>query len=74
MPLNKITWQKVGGVTAPGRYMLSFGWLTVTPEDLAVWEKYPNAVFTLLKMSTATGEGDEFHLGTFEPGTDFSPP
>jgi hypothetical protein len=54
--------------------MLSFGWLTVTPEDLAVWEKYPNAVFTLLKMSTATGEGDEFHLGTFEPGTDFSPP
>jgi hypothetical protein len=68
LPLNKITRQKVGGVTAPGRYMLSFGWLTITPEDLAVWQEYPNAVFTLIKMSTATNEGEEFHLGTFEPG------
>jgi len=68
LALNKITRQKVGGVTAPGRYMLSFGWLIITPEDLAVWREYPNAVFTLIKTPLATNGGEEFHLGTFEPG------
>ena len=28
--VNKITWQRAGGVTEPGRYMFTFGWLTVT--------------------------------------------
>jgi hypothetical protein len=41
--VNKITWQKAGRVTEPGRYMFKFGWLTVTADDLAIWEKYPNA-------------------------------
>ena len=35
--INKITWQKAGRVTEPGRYMLKFGWLTVTADDLAIW-------------------------------------
>ena len=35
--VNKITWQKAGRVTEPGRYMFTFGWLTVTAEDLAVF-------------------------------------
>jgi len=66
--VNKITWQQVGNVTAPGRYMFRFGWLTVTAEDLAVWEKFPDALFALVKTAavTATDEPEEFHLGAFD--------
>jgi hypothetical protein len=72
--VNKITWQRAGGVTEPGRYMFTFGWLTVTPADLAIWKQFPDAAFTLVELphaSEAAGEdeevhGDEFHLGTFE--------
>ena len=73
MPVNKITWPQVGRVADPGRYMFTFGWLTITAEDLAVWKAYPNAAFTLLQTRTPLGEaadetssGDEFRLGTFE--------
>jgi hypothetical protein len=34
--------------------MFKFGWLTVTPEDLAVWEQFPNAAFTLVTTAAAT--------------------
>jgi hypothetical protein len=69
--VNKISWHKVGGVTEPGRYMFTFGWLTVTAEDLAVWKQYPQAMFTLVKLPAASdadtgGAGEEFHLGAFE--------
>ena len=68
--VNKITWQKAGRVTEPGRYMFTFGWLTVTAEDLAVWEQFPDAAFTLVQTATATGAGtdagEEFRLGAFE--------
>jgi len=72
--VNKITWQRAGGVTEPGRYMFTFGWLTVTPEDLAVWNQFPHASFTLVELPAAPDEnggagefhGEEFHLGTFE--------
>ncbi len=80
--VNKITWQKAGRVTEPGRYMFTFGWLTVGPEDIAVWEQFPNASFTLVKTATATvtdageepGEepGEEFRLGAFDPGEHLS--
>jgi len=67
LPVNKITWPQVGRVTEPGRYMLKFGWLTITAEDLTVWERYPNAAFTLVRRTAMTEEiGDEFRLGTFE--------
>jgi len=70
LPVNKITWPQVGRVTKPGRYMFTFGWLTVTAEDLAIWEKHPNAAFTLCSAATATEPGnetvEEFRLGTFE--------
>jgi hypothetical protein len=66
-PVNKITWAQVGRVTEPGRYMFKFGWLTITAEDLTVWEQYPNAAFTLVRTPRMTEEaGDEFRLGTFE--------
>jgi hypothetical protein len=70
--VTKISWQKAGRVTEPGRYMFTFGWLTVTTEDLAIWHQYPHAVFTLVKLPVtaqvgATSEtAEEFHLGAFE--------
>src|ERR1043165_740771 len=47
MTVARITWQNVGKVTEPGRYMFKFGWVTVTPEDLAIWAQYPDATFAL---------------------------
>ena len=79
LPVNKITWQQAGHVTEPGRYMFRFGWLTIAPDDLAIWTQFPNATFTLVQTppgatsreETETGEtpaaeNDEFHLGAFE--------
>ena len=76
MAVNKITWAQVGLVTEPGRYMLKFGWLTITADDLAIWQKYPTAAFTLYSTSVATptkpeDEADEeFRLGAFELRSD----
>ena len=60
-------------VSDPGRYMFKFGWLTITADDLAVWQAYPNAAFTLIRTTApappAAEEqpmGEEFRLGTFE--------
>ena len=80
--VNKITWQKAGRVTEPGRYMFTFGWLTVTAEDLQVWEQFPDAAFTLVPLPPGSSKAssqdslppnsygdivpDEFHLGAFE--------
>jgi hypothetical protein len=71
--VTKITWAQVGRLTDPGRYMFKFGWLTITSEDLAVWQAYPNAAFTLIRTATlASSEtddlpvGEEFRLGAFE--------
>jgi hypothetical protein len=52
--------------------MFTFGWLTVTAEDINVWERFPEATFTLVKLPDVklTDDGDsvadEFHLGAFE--------
>jgi hypothetical protein len=72
LAVNKITWQKAGRVTEPGRYMFTFGWLTVAAEDLIVWEQFPNAVFTLVKTATPPDAAEEFHLGAFELPEDTS--
>ena len=37
-------------MTEPGRYMFTFGWLTLTADDLAIWKMYPDAAFTLVKL------------------------
>ena len=60
LAVNKVTWQQVGRVTEPGRYMFRFGWLTITAQDLAVWERLPNAAFTLVRTTVETDLGDEF--------------
>ena len=77
--VTKITWQKAGGITEPGRYMFTFGWLTVTAEDLAIWRQFPGASFTLVEMTHNTDDpsefqATEFHLGAFELPESPSPP
>jgi hypothetical protein len=54
--------------------MYSFGWLTITADDLAVWEKYPNAAFTLIGCASSVeaedsiaAVGEEYRLGSFDP-------
>jgi hypothetical protein len=66
--VNKVNWQQVGHVTEPGRYMFRFGWLTITADDLAIWDKFPDALFALVQTGavTAADAGEEFHLGSFE--------
>jgi hypothetical protein len=78
MPVNKVTWQQAGHVTEPGRYMFRFGWLTIVPDDLAIWRQFPDASFTLVQTlapplaaetesaETPPAEAGEFHLGSFE--------
>lgn len=72
--VNKITWQKAGRVAEPGRYMFTFGWLIITAEDLQIWQQFPDAAFTLVRLPQPSSQGssigdvvaDEFHLGAFE--------
>jgi hypothetical protein len=63
--VEKVTWQKVGRVTEPGRYMFRFGWLTITADDLAIWRQFPDADFALFRMVTSDAE-NEFRLGAFD--------
>ncbi len=75
--VNKVSWQQVGCVTEPGRYMFTFGWLTVAAQDLTIWRKFPDAAFTVVRTAAAqegvapegieqvSGE-EEFHLGAFD--------
>lgn len=71
--VDKVTWQRAGRVTEPGRYMFRFGWLTVTADDLKVWQQFPEAVFTLVKKADADPDSDEYHLGLFEIPTASQP-
>jgi len=64
--VNKVTWQKAGRVTEPGRYMFRYGWLTITPDDLAIWRQFPEASFTLVTLPSTPDAPEEFHLGAFE--------
>jgi hypothetical protein len=71
--VSKITWRKAGSISEPGRYLFTFGWLTVTSEDLVIWKQFPDAMFTLVELPPTdepnANEGfhvDEFHLGAFE--------
>ena len=64
--VNKVTWQRAGRVTEPGRYMFRYGWLTVTADDLAIWQQFPEASFTLVNLPSPPDAPEEFHLGAFE--------
>jgi hypothetical protein len=69
MRVNKITWDKVGHVTEPGRHIYTFGFITITSEDIEVWRRYPHASFTLVaQVPTEMSVGEEFRLGSFDIG------
>jgi hypothetical protein len=71
MAVNKITWERAGRVTEPGRYMYTFGWLTITAGDLDIWQHYPCAAFTLLSHpSPDAADAEEFYLGAFDISPD----
>ena len=74
--IDKITWDRVGRVTEPGRYMYTFGWLTITAGDLEIWKLYPQAAFTLLAHPSEAdaSPGEEFHLGAFDVAPGAPPP
>jgi hypothetical protein len=62
--VHKVTWAQVGRVAEPGRYLFTFGWLTITAADLAVWQQYPDAAFTLVVQSLPESV-EEYRLGAF---------
>jgi hypothetical protein len=64
--VHKVTRAQVGGVTEPGRYLFTFGWLTITEADLAVWKRFPDAAFTLIAQP-GTESAEEYRLGAFVP-------
>ena len=73
--VDKITWDRVGRVTEPGRYMYTFGWLTITAGDLDIWRQYPQAAFRVLAhYSEPEAVGEEFHLGAFDITPNAPPP
>ena len=47
--------------------MFTFGWVTVTADDLAIWKQFPNASFALVRIASVDIE-DEYRLGSFDPG------
>lgn len=63
--MNKITWGEIGMAKEPGQYRYRFGFVTVTAHDIAIWQQYPNAVFTVIEPSVYA-ELRIFKLGTFE--------
>ena len=65
MTVNKVNWSQAGQVTAPGRYMFKFGWLTITEAELVIWRQFPQASFTLYRPSGVESE-DEYRLGAFD--------
>lgn len=69
MRVNKITWDKIGRATEPGRYKCFFGFLTVTQDDIDVWTRYPDATFTLIaRPTTEQSVGEDYCLGAFDIG------
>jgi hypothetical protein len=45
--------------------MFRFGFVIVTADDLAIWQKYPEAAFTLIPLFSA-GPQEEYKLGAFD--------
>ena len=65
--MRKVNWAQVGKVTEPGRYMFRFGLVIVSQDDLAIWQQYPEAAFTLIPMFSS-GPQEEYKLGAFDLG------
>ena len=64
MMTARISWDKVDRVQEPGRYKLSFGWVTVTSDHLDIWRQFRDATFALYELSGS--EGNDYWLGSVE--------
>jgi len=67
--MRKVDWARVGRVTEPGRYMMRFGYVIVTADDLEIWKKYPQASFTLVPLFSG-GATEEYRPGAFDVSPD----
>jgi len=67
MMVARVGWGNVGKVQEPGRYMFRFGWVTITAEDLAIWNQFPEATFALYEV--ASESGNEYRLGSVDLNT-----
>jgi hypothetical protein len=47
--------------------MFRFGWVTITAEDLASWNQFPEAAFALYEV--ASENGNEYRLGSVDLNT-----
>ncbi|MGB3866661.1 MAG: hypothetical protein WBA29_13645 [Xanthobacteraceae bacterium] len=65
---RKVAWREVGDVATPGRYLFRFGWLTVSADDIAIWQTHPRASFTLVAITPLGDTPDEYRLGAFDLG------
>ncbi len=65
---RKVAWREVGEVAKPGRYLFRFGWLTVSADDIAIWQAHPHASFTLVAVAPLGDTPDEYRLGAFDLG------
>jgi hypothetical protein len=64
MMVARVSWGNVGKVQEPGRYMFRFGWVTITAEDIKIWNQFPEATFALYEV---TGESpNEYRLGSVD--------
>jgi len=63
--MNKITWREIGMATEPGQYRYRFGVVIVTARDIAIWQQFPDAAFTVIEPSVYAEERI-FKLGTVE--------
>lgn len=63
--MNKITWAEIGHVTEPGQYRYRFGFVVITGKDIAIWQRYPNAAFTVIEPSVYA-EQRIFKLGAVD--------
>lgn len=72
MMVFRIGWKHVGLAQEPGRYRLSFGWVTISADDLQVWSLFSDATFALYEVSGAESN-DEYRLGSVDlniPGSE----
>jgi hypothetical protein len=57
-----VTWRDVGSPIQPGNYQFTNGMVTVTANEIAVWQKHPDAMFTVAALSRPGHYG----LGEYE--------
>ena len=69
--MMKLTWPEIGMIAEPGQYEYRSGMLTITSDDLAIWQSYRNAAFTVIETAPASGS-PSYRLGTFELRDDWN--